>query len=600
MKKRDPRPYDSAAYERADDYLKNRLLLDWLGDDGERAKFYAAQAGRRVFAFPSRAEDPPADFDPTQPGRPRPPLRAHLVLDRALVEQVLRDDGTHFSNLPYGRIGSGGFMLALDPAATPAHGLQREVAMRVFGSEHLPALCTLATRQAGALALAVDGFDLAAFAEATALRFCSLYFGFALKDYPLLEAATRAAYAALNQNNLGRHFVTDPLVLPQAAPVMGLLARRCAELLDAYAMLPAHEWPEDGIAPEGLPSYQPVLRKLAGAGGQPMTGSELAVLVLGTLAGTVGNIQAMACIAVDALLDAPDWRDCSAEETQRRCHAAWRANPPVPFLPRRVLQADATWHALGVQAGDELVLAIGAATSGPQGDAHAHGLDPLVFTQGFTHDCLGRYLGLPLVMGLVRHVLALPGLDRRCDPLLGTPMRLEKRWGFACTRLPLTHRRQQLRMQQPLNVSMRVKAPIAENAAKLREVLRVAAPRIDQSLREAGMVHFAWFEFTDLDSQLVLHTVYDGDFDAYVDHFALSVGDLFDSLFEYLEPAPPRPISDYPLEFLAMIKRFNRAPAGGYFFSAYPALQTQQALRFERQQTARPVAAPAGSAGAST
>lgn len=599
MKKRVPRPFHPAAYAQAtSDYARNRLLLDWLSDDQARAAFYAAHGKTPLFTFPSRAEDEADTCGDArhQPGVPARRRNTHLVLDRDLIEDVLRDQAgapcparvpsLRFSNLPYARIGSGGFMLALDPAVTGLHALQRQVATQVFGTVDLDRLCQLAVQQASTIALRADAFDLAQLAEQAALRFCCLYFGFALKDFPYLEAAMRAAYAALVHTNLGRHFVSDPLVLKAAELPMGVLARRCAELIDEYALLGVNEWPEDGMAPPGKWSYQPVMRQLAMHAGGQLTGSQMAVLVVGTLAGTVGNIQAATCIAVEALLKTRNWQGLTPQERSARCAQAWAQNPPVPFLPRRVLHADARWKALGVQDGDDLVLAIGAATRGKPSKAP---IDPLVFTEGATHDCLGRHLALPLVDELVAHVLALPGLARRLDPVLGTPMPLDKHRGFQCTSLPLTHRRQQLRLQQPLNVAMRVKSPISENAAKLRETIRVAGPRIDEALREAGMVHFAWFEFNDADSVLVLHTVYDGDFDAYIEHFALSVGELFDLLFEYIESAPPRPVAEHPFEFVELIRRFNRPPTSGYFFSAYPALQTQQCLRMEQQQTARTV-----------
>jgi hypothetical protein len=89
-------------------------------------------------------------------------------------------------------------------------------------------------------------------------------------------------------------------------------------------------------------------------------------------------------------------------------------------------------------------------------------------------------------------------------------------------------------------------------------------------LSDFGGVHFAWFEFSDDDSQVVLRTIYDGQFDAYLQHFALRAGDLFDGLFEHLEGAPPRPVAEHPREFVETLRRFNRAPLAGYLYSAYP------------------------------
>ena len=80
---------------------------------------------------------------------------------------------------------------------------------------------------------------------------------------------------------------------------------------------------------------------------------------------------------------------------------------------------------------------------------------------------------------------------------------------------------------------------------------------------------------------LVLHTVYDGPFAAYIQDFALKVGDLFDQLFECIEEPPPMPVDKFPNEFVALLQRFNRTPVMGYFFSAYPRSDTARIIRDE-------------------
>jgi hypothetical protein len=196
-------------------------------------------------------------------------------------------------------------------------------------------------------------------------------------------------------------------------------------------------------------------------------------------------------------------------------------------------------------------------------------------------------LAWPLIVETVRYVMRLPGLAERLDPLDATPIGLERRWGFACERYPLTHRRDRRVAQGSLNVAMKIKAPVKENADRLRVVISSGAPRIDELLREARHVHFAWFEFVEHDSVLVLHTVYDGDFAAYIQHFALRAGDLFDKLFECIEDPPPMPVAKFPDEFVAHIQRYNRPPAMGYFFSAYPRTETARIMREEAARIAR-------------
>ena len=121
-----------------------------------------------------------------------------------------------------------------------------------------------------------------------------------------------------------------------------------------------------------------------------------------------------------------------------------------------------------------------------------------------------------------------------------------------------------------------VKNPVPENAAALRQILQFGAPFIEKVIRDARHVHFASFTFMDNDSKLVLSTVYDGDFDAYIGHFAREFGPLFDRFFSHIENGPPSPIAQHAFEFVQFLRRFNQPPVGGLFFSAYPETQVDQ------------------------
>ena len=178
-------------------------------------------------------------------------------------------------------------------------------------------------------------------------------------------------------------------------------------------------------------------------------------------------------------------------------------------------------------------------------------------------------------------MVELPGLAERLDPEDASVIGLKKRWGFACESYPLTHQRDRRVAQSSLNVAMRLKSPVRDNADRVRAVIRSGAPRIEEALRGSRHVHFAWFELIESDSVLVLHTVYDGPFWAYIQHFALKVGDLFDELFSCIENPPPTPVEKFPNEFVAHIQRYNRPPAVGYFFSAYPGSDVARILRDE-------------------
>ncbi len=587
-------PPTAATLRETDHYRLNRLILEWLEDDEHRTRLF----GIINAEFEGRLEIPGRDAAPRtcdcagvdkrlpEPRTDHKPVL--MITGRAPIVKVLLNKDERYSNRVYAELGGGSFMLALDPHLTSAHAEQKEVFSKCFPDklDEVIKLSHAACQAAAIMALQAPEFDLAYFAEQSALRFCQKTMGFAVSDYPLLETGLRAAYRALTYQVMGRHFVTEPLTIPAGKQEMGKLLTRTSALIDAYATKKADDDALKGCKDRSVPAgFDPVLKKLGSYPGR-MNGEQRAIIAMGAAIGTIGNVQAAACIAVKAIFDDSDLRDAAralAEEYrvdqaidklglgywQRLIQDSLRENPPIPFLPRLLVDGKGTSEG-------EVLLALGGGTmSGPGGD------DPLIWgipTDG-KHWCSGMMLAWPLIIEIVRQVMALPGLAQRLDPLDATPIGLKKRWGFACESYPLTHRRDRRVAQGTLNVAMRLKWPVRDSADRVRLVIAAGAPRIEEALREARQVHFAWFELIESDSVLVLHTVYDGPFDAYIQDFALKVGDLFDLLFEWIEAPPPMPVGDFPNEFVAHIQRFNRAPAMGYFFSAYPRSEVSSIIR---------------------
>ena len=180
-----------------------------------------------------------------------------------------------------------------------------------------------------------------------------------------------------------------------------------------------------------------------------------------------------------------------------------------------------------------------------------------------------------MIAALVHHTLNSPNLRVELDPLNGETPKVKRLWGFACTKYALRYDQEQ-RKQRNLIIRMPVKPPISENAMRLRQLIAAGAPRIDHVLSTFRHLHFAWFEFTEGDRELVLRTVYDGQLEPYLQYFALYAGDLFDGLFEFLEGAPPTPVAEHPGEFVATLVAINRSPVGGYLYSAYPRSEADQ------------------------
>lgn len=585
-------------FDEADQAFQNRMLLDWLSCDEVRPELFQLiddERGGRL-EFPSRDAAPRECDCIGYDSRRKPAKPDHvpvtLITGRKEIEQILlnNDKAKRYSSRVYAELGGGNFMLALDPADTTAHGEQCKAFRHGFPEDPglLSALAYAACQAAGVLAFRAPEFDLAAFAEQAALRCCQMLMGYAVQDFLLLQTALRASYQALVYQVQGRHFVTDPTAIPEAKAAMGKLLARTSALIDAYA-----SEDEDGLkgcSDRALPpGLTPVLEKLGQLPGN-MNGEQRAIIAVGAAIGMVGNVQAAVCIAVQGLYanDAarlPEARQLARDDCRRSRTAyfeRWqaliadqlRANPPIPYLPR--IEVDQNGNKVA-----EVLLALGGGTrTSPFPPRHD---DPLVWglPTHAPHHCAGQALAWPLIIEVVRQVMALPGLAQGLDPEDATVKGLEKRMGFQCLSYPFTHRRDRWRAQTTLNVAMRIKAPIKDNVDHVREVIRSGAPRIERLLREARHVHFAWFEVIEADTMLVLHTVYDGQFGAYLQHFALQGGDLFDVLFEFIEDPPPMPVRKFPEEFAAHLLRYNRGPAMGYFFSAYPRSEVARIVRDE-------------------
>lgn len=584
---------------------QTRLQSDWWGDDKDREAYLLALNGNVTWIH-SRAQ---VEDDPAPPRKP-PPKQGHakvaLISSKADVETALSRPNL-FGNIPYAELGGASFMLALDPSPagpgqTDWHGEQRKVAAAAIATLPAPQLrnaADCAVQQAAILSLQGPNFDLADFAEQAALRYFGLLFGFATSDHAILEEAARRGYRGLQYLIIGRHFTSEPTTMPAAQQALARLSTRCSALMDEYAGLvrsprkpprPTGSPPTDFNWPDGVQPWadlhlsglgDPLLRSLPDLAGT-LNGQDLCSLVTGLLVGTVGNVRTTLCLMLEQLLQATAAGQLQALRNLgydplvqppagwlNAIHALMAQAPPVPFLPRRTLK-EVGLQGDTVKPDTDCIIAIR-----PSADIGCPWGHPKMPTPA-THACLGQGLIEPLLVALLQRTVKLPGLEQRLDPLDGEPLAPERLWGMGCSRYLLRYRRDKVLKQQPLIVVMRIKAPVAENAERLRRVISGGAPRIKWALDNSSHVHMAWFEFMENDTVLALRTVYDGDFDAYIQHFALKDGDLFDQLFECIEGAPPMPVSEHPNEFVETIRRFNRAPAAGFFYCAYPATEVNR------------------------
>jgi cytochrome P450 len=542
------------------DLRKNRLLFESLRDDEKRAKFYMRRTriGGKPLLFKTTLRFPgPAPW---------------LSQDVALLTR--RDDIEHAlkfgSTAPYASLDDGApFMLGCD--AGHDHTVQRNTAIATlkFTDAEIDRAAETAFRRAAILPLKQPEFDLATdMARQVALRYIALLFGFRDEAHPWLDQAMFAAYTKLVFEIVGRHFSSETGLPPRDAEISEEVRDHVREEIRLAANTP--------VMRDGAPA-ETVITRVVGLLGWRASAEDTIALLLGLVAGTIGNITAAISIVMADFFGSAGGRQPTIEmarDAGRRGDARtleamiWEAllrNPPAPFLTRIVPSGGGLLLPSGVcvPAGTPLVLAIGA---NPTPDLVFGGAGP-----GFLHSCVGRHLAWPLILATVRNLLRVPGLAQQVDAATGKALPLKKRWGAICMAYPVQHQRARRMRQQPLHLVLPIKEPIAENSEKLLELMRAGAPVVEEALDNRKHVHSAYFMLEPGDRYLRMMTVYDGDLDAYIEHFAIDVP-LFDEQLKYLEGAPPTPTREHPKEFVEWIDKHNHVPFGGYFYSAYPGL----------------------------
>ena len=423
------------------------------------------------------------------------------------------------------------------------------------------------------------------------MHFIKLLFGFRDEAQEVLQPLALGAYRRLVFQIIGRHFVagSDSGLLPSKSPQVEGLKKALAKEIDIAAHATGNEPFRNGAPKES------VIKKLRRHPGG-LDPEMLDVIVAGLIAGTVGNIRAAVPIAIyDFFMPKEGGKPLidAAQEAARSGGPGledliWKAllrNPPAAFLARtaKPLSKEAPGLTFddkegvtrSIPEGALLLLAMGA---DPKRELVFGGADPdlkreFVFSgyEGFRHNCVGARLAWPLIVEVVRQVLQLPGLSQLIEPASGKPARLEKQWGVMCKPYKLHYQRDRRLNQQRLYVVLPIKEPVAKNAKILKALTEAGAHIVEAALKESRIVHFAWFMLVEDETKLSLSTVFDGDFDAYVEHFAVKVP-LFDKQFEYLAVEQQTPIREHPKQFVENIRRYNKAPLADYFFSAYPTL----------------------------
>ncbi len=120
-------------------------------------------------------------------------------------------------------------------------------------------------------------------------------------------------------------------------------------------------------------------------------------------------------------------------------------------------------------------------------------------------------------------------------------------------------------IQQPLSLVLQLKSADAPTPPAFLN-LNAGLPDI---------LHFAWLIPLDAKGKLLLSTVYDGDFDVYLDKFIDSSHAAFDAVLPLVQDGPPTPVLQNRQAFHDFVRRNNISPIPGTFFSAYPKMSVE-------------------------
>jgi hypothetical protein len=71
------------------------------------------------------------------------------------------------------------------------------------------------------------------------------------------------------------------------------------------------------------------------------------------------------------------------------------------------------------------------------------------------------------------------------------------------------------------------------------------------------------------ETRLAVITTYDGDFDAYINDFVDHIGEVFNTLLQHMDGAPPLPVQQHRQELLDYVRRHDLQCLPP-FYSAYP------------------------------
>ena len=180
----------------------------------------------------------------------------------------------HLSVAPYAALGGGQFMLAMEQGAEAhrAAPLRAEDAgcRRPVMPKPAPSWRSGAPRCS---AFKRNDFDLAALAEAFALRYVSVLFGFPDQAYGVLKATMARLYEELCFQILGRHFSGEPMTPRPFVEPKDKLEQWIIDMLDGSrsARAPGQDLGRGEVRPAGAGGHAGGSRRLQREANSPLS-----------------------------------------------------------------------------------------------------------------------------------------------------------------------------------------------------------------------------------------------------------------------------------------------------------------------------------------
>jgi hypothetical protein len=124
----------------------------------------------------------------------------------------------------------------------------------------------------------------------------------------------------------------------------------------------------------------------------------------------------------------------------------------------------------------------------------------------------------------------------------------------------------EIQVQNGLNLYLPLKSPA--QMLTLAALLAEATPQVHNALTSLDYVHFARFLPAPDGSMLWVITEFDGGLESYLMDFVAVLGDVFNTILQFIRGAPPLPVQRYAREFTEFVIAHNVPKVT--VWSAYP------------------------------